>query len=155
MYYACINILLYYYNIYYTGLYCNSVYILLVNCVMTVRGRMSCILSCIYCILYYDNIPLLKPKYAHKPKNMYHNTLSPWNTKMYQTDCINMNTPLNSIVVSPVVKCHNNVHVLRSHSSQCRNKSQKAIHSACDFEDESQYIVIHNNCFNGPDHSTF
>ena len=69
MYYACINILLYYNNIDYIGLYCNSGYILLVNCVMSVRERMSCILSCICCILYYyDNFPLLKPKYAHKLK---------------------------------------------------------------------------------------
>ena len=83
MYYACINILLYYHNIYYIGPYCNSVYILIVNCGETVRGRMPCILSCIYCILYYYdyNIPLLKPN-AHKLYNMYHNTLSPWNTKM-------------------------------------------------------------------------
>ena len=67
--------------------------------------------------------------------------------QMNKPDCINMNTPLNSIVV----KCHNNVHVLRPHSSQSRNESQKASHSGCDFEDESQNIIIHNNCFNGPD----
>ena len=68
MSYACINILLDY-NIYYIGLYCNSVYILLFNCGMTVRVRMTCSLSCIYCILYYYyNITFLKPKYAHKPK---------------------------------------------------------------------------------------
>ena len=29
-----------------------------------------------------------------------------------------------------------------------------AIHSACDSEDESQNIVMHINCFNGPDPST-
>ena len=73
---------------------------------------------------------------------------------MYQTNYINMSTPLNSIVIAPVVKCHNNVHVLRPHSSQSKNESQKVIHSACDFEDESQNIVIHINCFNGPDPST-
>ena len=82
------------------------------------RGRMACSLPCIYYILYYyDNIPLLKPN-AHQLKYMYHNTLSPWNTKMYQTNFINTNTPLNSIVIAPVVKCHNNVHVLHPHSSQ-------------------------------------
>ena len=73
---------------------------------------------------------------------------------MYQTNCINTNTPLNSIVIAPVVKCHNNVHVLRPHSSQSKNESQKAIHSACDFEDEPPNIVIHKNCFNAPDPST-
>ena len=46
-----------------------------------------------------------------------------------------MNTPLNSIVV----------HVLRPHSSQSRHESQKAFHRACDFENKSQNIVIHNN----------
>ena len=158
LYYAYTNILLYYHNIYYISSYCISycisVYIFLVNCGMTVRGRMACSLSCIYCILYYyDSIPLLKPN-AHKLKNMYHNTLSPWHTKMYQTNCINTNIPLNSIVIASVVKCHNNVHVLRPHSSQSKNESQKAIHSACDFEDEPQNIVIHKNCFNAPDPST-
>ena len=151
MYYAYTNILLYYHNNYYIGPYCIIVYIFLVNCLMTVRGRMACSLSCIYCILYYDdNIPLLKPN-AHKLKNMYHHTLSPWNTKMYQTNCINTNTPFNSIVVAPVVRCHN---VLRPHSSQSKKESHMAIHSACDSEDESQNIVIHSNCFNGPDPST-
>ena len=73
---------------------------------------------------------------------------------MYQTNCINANTSFNSIVVAPVVRCDNNVHVLCQHSSQSKNESQKAIHSACDFEDEPQNIVIHSNCFNGPDPST-
>ena len=96
---------LYYHNNNYIGpyciSYCISVYIFFVNCLMTVRGRMTCSLSCIYCILYYDdNIPLMKPN-THKLKNMYHHTLSPWNTKMYQTNCINTNTPFNSIVVAP------------------------------------------------------
>ena len=153
LYYACTNILLYY-HIYYISSYCisycNSVYIFFVNCGMTIRGRMACSLSCIYCILYYYD----KPN-AHKLKNMYHNTLSPWPTKMYQTNCINTNTPLNSIVIAPVVKCHNNVYVLRPHSGQSKNESQKAIHSACDFEDEPQNIVIHKNCFNAPDPNTF
>ena len=40
------------------------------------------------------------------------------------------------------------------HSSQSKNESQKAIHSACNFEDEPQNIVIHKNCFNAPDPST-
>ena len=132
MYYAYTNILLYYHNNYYIGpyciSYCISVYIFLVNCLMTVRGRMACSLSCIYCILYYDdNIPLLKPN-AHKLKNMYHHTLSPWNTKMYQTNCINTNTPFNSIVVAPVVRCHN---VLRPHSSQSKKESQMAGYPQC------------------------
>ena len=70
---------------------------------------------------------------------------------MYQTNCINTNTPFNSIVVAPVVRCHN---VLRPYSSQSKKESQKAIHSACDSEDKSQNIVIHSNCFNGPDPST-
>ena len=82
---------------------------------------------------------------------MYPHTLGPWNTKMYQTNCINTNTPFNSIVVAPVVRCHN---VLRPHSSQSKKESQMAIHSACDSEDKSQNIVIHRNCFNGPDPST-
>ena len=120
---------------------------------MTVRGRMTCSLSCIYCILYYyNNIILLKPN-AHKLKDMYHNTLSSWHTKMYQNNCLHTNTPLNSIMITTVVKCHNNVHVLRPHSSQSKNESQKAIHSACDFEDEPQNIVI-QNCFNAADPST-
>ena len=68
---------------------------------------------------------------------------------MYQTNCTN--TPFNSIAVAPVVRCHN---VLRPHSSQSKKESQMAIHSACDSEDESQNIVIHSNCFNGPDPST-
>ena len=59
-----------------------------------------------------------------------------------------------SLSIAPVVKCHKNVHVLRPHSSQSKNESQKAIHSVCDFEDEPQNIVIHNNCFNAPDPST-
>ena len=158
LYYAYTNILLYYQHIYYISpvciSYCNSVYIFLVNCVMTVKKRIACSLSCIYCILYYyGNIPLLKEN-AHKLKNRYHNTLSPLHTKMYQTNCINTNTPLNSIVIVSVMKCHNNVHVLRPHSSQSKNESQKAIDSTCDFEDEPQNIVIHKNCFNAPDPST-
>ena len=51
------------------------------------------------------------------------------------------------VVVAPVVRCHN---VLRPHSSQSKKASQMAIYSACDSEDESQNIVIHSNCFNGP-----
>ena len=154
MYYAYTNILLYYHNIYYISSYCisycNSVYIFLVNCVMTVRGRMTCSLSCIYCILYYyDSIPLLKPN-THKLKNMYHNTLSPWNTKMYQTNYINTNTPFNSIVVAPVVRCHN---VLHPHSSQSKNDHRR-LSTVQRFEDEPQNIVIHKNCFNAPDPST-
>ena len=110
--------------------YCIIVSVLLYYCI--------CIIVLLY--LYYDdNIPPLKPN-AHKLKDMYHNTLSPWNTNMYQTNCINTNTPLNSIVIAPVVKCHNNVHVLRPHSSLGKNESQKAIHSACDFEDNHKIL---------------
>ena len=52
LYYACTNVLLHYQHIYYISpyciSYCNSVYIFLVNCVMTVRGRMACSLSNIF-----------------------------------------------------------------------------------------------------------
>ena len=71
-----------------------------------ISRRMSCISSCIYCILYYydDNIPLLKPN-ALKLYNMYHNTLSPWNTKMsvFTFPGIDLNLPIiNKVLYSHI-----------------------------------------------------
>ena len=119
------------------------------------RRKISYILSCIYYILYtYDNVQLLKSN-VHKLGNMSRIIHSPWNTTIYKTYLTKINTTLNSIVFAPVENYYpNNKYVIHPHTRHSRNESQRDVHSACDFENESHNTVIHSNCFNDPDPST-